>query len=177
LTIARASANALLLTAGKLRGHPGGQFSDLGDCHGAGDAFVELRRGHFPHPQAEADVFTRRQVREQGVGLENRVDVALMGRHARGVGPGDLQGAGVGQIQPGDEPQQSGFAAARWSQQREELALAHLQRDLIQRHDAAKAAAQPGGFDSGRRGRGGIGLHGRTSTKSPRKTMEKKGEY
>ena len=62
-----------------------GVLLQLHELEVADDFIPELRPGHLLYPQGERDVLENRQVGEQGVVLEHRVHVALVGRH-----PGDV---------------------------------------------------------------------------------------
>ena len=75
-------------------------------------------------PQPELDVLQRGQVREEAVRLEDHPHVAPVGRHVRDVLAADQDPAGVGVLQPGEDPQRGGLAAAGRAEQRDQLARA-----------------------------------------------------
>jgi len=72
-------------------------------------------------------------VREQGVVLEDRVDLAVVGRHSGHVPAGQLDRAGARLLEAGDHPQRRRLARARRPEQGEELALLDLQVDARNR--------------------------------------------
>jgi hypothetical protein len=95
-------------------------------------------------------------VREQRVVLEDRVDLALVGRVARDVAAGELDGARVRALEAADEPQRRRLARPRRAEQREELAGADLEVEPLERDDLAVGLAQadrPDGWDVVGRGR------------------------
>ncbi len=64
----------------------------------------------------EGDVAIHSEVLERRVVLEYEADVAPLGRQPGGVLSGDLDGAGVGSLEAGDDAQQRRLAAAAWSE-------------------------------------------------------------
>jgi len=81
-----------------------------------GHAVVDFRLGRSPgprqHAQPEGDVFGDGHVPEQCIVLENEANPALAGgdfAHVLAV-EGDSAIARIGEIQPGDNPQQRGFS-------------------------------------------------------------------
>jgi hypothetical protein len=81
-------------------------------------------------------------VREQRVVLEDRVDVARVGRTSGDVAARELDAARVGQLEAGDQPQGRGLARARRTQQREELAAGDVERHRVDGGDVAEAARE-----------------------------------
>ena len=100
------------------------------------DPRPDLRLGPGAQSQAEGHVLEDREVREERVALENRVHRTKVGLHQSDVGAGDRDPPGVGLVEPGDEPQQCGLAAARGPEEGHELARPHRQADLVQDHVA-----------------------------------------
>jgi hypothetical protein len=76
-------------------------------------------------------------VREEGVILEDGVGVPLVRRHRRDVTAAQLDAAGVGSLEAGDDPQERRLARARRPEQREELALGDCEVDAIDGYDLA----------------------------------------
>jgi hypothetical protein len=72
--------------------------------------------------QAEGDVLEHRHVAEQRVVLEHKAHVALAHMHVGGVFAAEMDAAHVGRLQPGDDAQQRGLAAARGAEQRDQFA-------------------------------------------------------
>ncbi|MNJ33916.1 hypothetical protein D3C77_286090 [compost metagenome] len=102
--------HALALAAGQLhrlalavtaQGNHGQGFLGAGHAFLLGDA-LDL--------QAIGDVVANVHVREQGVILEHRVDVTLIGREAGGLGTVDADGACAGLLEACDQAQAGGLA-------------------------------------------------------------------
>ncbi len=74
-----------------------------------------------PHPQTEGDVAGDVEVLEQLLVLEHHADVAPVCRHRRGVGTIDAHRAAIGTEQAGDHAQQRRLAAARGTEQADDL--------------------------------------------------------
>ena len=90
------------------------------------------------HAQAEGDVLEHRHVAEQRVMLEHEADMALAGAARERIlaVEGDL--AGIRPVEAGDDPQQRGLAGARRPEQRQQLAVADLQIDIVERGELAE---------------------------------------
>ncbi len=86
---------------------------------------------HAPYAQREFDVVGHGHVAEQRIVLEHQADATIAGAHVRDVlaMQGDASVIDAGQA--GDGPQQGALAAARRAQQDEELALAHLEGNVV----------------------------------------------
>src|SRR5262249_12525226 len=89
-------------------------------------------------PETELDVLARGHVREERIGLEHHPHVALVGSDAGDVLALDEDPARVRPVEAGDEAQRRRLAAARRSEQRQELALAELDVDALERLEAAE---------------------------------------
>ena len=109
-----------------------GELAGLARVH-AGEANHLQRLGAPPgalllvdllDPQPVLDVVADVHVREQGVVLEDRVDLAVVGGQVADVAPAQLDRAGVGDLEAGDHPQRRRLARARGPEQGEELAAA-----------------------------------------------------
>ncbi len=81
--------HALLLAARELRRLAVGEGGDLHHRQRLVDPGGDLRSGHLLHPQAEGDVVAHGEMGEEGVGLEDRVDGALVRRNLPGVDAAD----------------------------------------------------------------------------------------
>ena len=97
--------------------------------------------------QAEGDVVVHVHVRVQRVVLEHHRDVAPVRRLVVDRFAADLDGAGVGVLQPGDGPQQRALAAAGLAHQHGELARRNLQVDALYGVDGAVVLVQSGDFE------------------------------
>ena len=147
--------HALLLTAGELRGLARGEFGDADQFHDATHARFDFCARNFFHAQAEGDVLSHAQVREQRVALKHGVDLTLVRRHARDITACELQFARVGKIESGEQSQQRGLAATRRAEQGKEFSARHREGDGVERGHVAEPAREIHGFD----GRSGGGLH------------------
>jgi hypothetical protein len=118
-----------------------------------GHPLVGLAAGDAGDVEAEADVGRHRLP---------RVDAVVLEDHRRRVGDvgGDPHLAGARAQQPGDDPQEGGLPAARRADDRDELAVGHVEVDGAQRLDdaapptPAEGAADVAGAHLHRRGRG-----------------------
>ena len=81
-TRARASGDALLLTARKLAGPTVAEARPADHVEGALDALLDLGRAEAPHLSGKARFSRDRHVREQRVVLEHDADIAPVRRHA-----------------------------------------------------------------------------------------------
>ena len=97
--------------------------------------------------QAVGDVLGNGHVREQRVGLEDGVDVALVGRNALHVVAADADEALVGLLEPGEHAQRRGLAASRWAEQRQELARLDRQVEPVDRDHRAESLGDVGQLD------------------------------
>jgi hypothetical protein len=104
--------DALLLAAGELRGPAAAEPAELDELERLGDAAAHLGAVDLPALEAEGDVALDRQVREQRVGLEDRVDVAPERRALRDVIAAEEHAARGGLLEPADHAQGRGLAAA-----------------------------------------------------------------
>ncbi len=92
----------------------------------------DLGRRQLLHPQAERDVLGDGHVREQGVVLEDGVDVALVGRQVVDRPALDAQLARGHRDEPADEVEGRRLAAAGRSEQAEELARLDDHRHVVE---------------------------------------------
>ncbi len=124
--------NALLLAAGQLFGAAIPRPFQRDQAEHLLHTPLDLVRRNLLHSQAEADVLPDRHVREEGVVLEHGVDVASIGRVVGDALAVDEDLAAGHRNEPTDDVQRRGLAAARGSQQAEELAALDAQRNVIQ---------------------------------------------
>ena len=128
---AAGQGHPLPLPAGEL---PGLALQVLGEPQHLGGLVQPaelLILGHLAHVQAEEDVVLYGHVGVEGVILEHHGEVPVLGQHLVGHLPVDLQRAGGNLLQPGDDPQQGGLAAARGPHQHVELPFVHVQVDPL----------------------------------------------
>jgi hypothetical protein len=86
---------------------------------------------HAPDAEREFDVVRDAHVPEQGVVLEHEADAAIARRDAGDVAPVQGHPPVVDLDQARDRAQQRALAAARGTEQHEELALLDLDRDVV----------------------------------------------
>src|SRR5205085_7100638 len=89
--------------------------------------------GHAMALETKLNVLPRRKVREQGITLEDRADVALIGLPLIHNFAIKQYVAAGGLLKTGDQPQGGGFAAAGGPHQREETAARYGKRDAVNR--------------------------------------------
>ena len=143
--------DALALAAGELGRRAllvAGQAHELERLGRAAAALLARDLGDL---EAVLDVVADRHVREQRVVLEDRVDVARVGRQAGDVGAAQLDRAGVGDREAGDQPQRRRLARAGGAEQREELALGDVEVDAVDGGEVAVALGQAAQADVGQR--------------------------
>ena len=134
--------HALLLAAGQLRGIACLEARELDERQHAAHALAALRARHPPHVEAERHVVEDRQMREERVALEDHPEAAALGWQgveALVVEP-DL--AGARRQQPGEQVEGGGLAAARGAEEGDELAAAHLEREVVEDVLRAEVLAQ-----------------------------------
>ena len=124
--------DALTLTARQFARIAFQQLFDMHQrCH-AFDAAGDLGVRHLGHPQTEADVLEDRQMRKDGIILEDHRDATVLGGQVIDAAPADPDLSGRGGFQPGDDAQQRGLAAARCAQQDHEFLVRDGQVDVVQ---------------------------------------------
>ena len=128
----------LLLAAADLVGALAGLVLHLDQRQHPVDLALDRRLVGPRDLQPEGDVLAHRQVREEGVALEDRVDLALVGRQVGDVLAVEQDPPLVGLLEPGQDPQQRRLAAARGAEQREELPAPDRQRHPVHGADLAE---------------------------------------
>ena len=164
-----AQRHALLLAARELAGFACQQLSDIerlgGLGHfardaGAGGARAGQQRTQprqtlpgveAAHGQRQADILGHGHMRIERVGLEHHGDVAVARRQVVDAPAADVDFAAVVPFQPGDDAQQGGLAAARGAEQRQELAVGDVERDIVEDVDRAEFLGDFVQFYSGHR--------------------------
>ena len=129
-----------------------------------GDALGDFVLGQAFLLEAEGDVALDGEVREQRVALEHHIDRPPMRRHGCKIGAVEQDAAGVRPLEAGDQAQQRGLAAARGTEQGEELALINVERQMIDDRGTAEAFGQD--FDAQQRTLIGIGPRRKVSFRS-----------
>jgi hypothetical protein len=85
------------------------------------------------------DVLADGEMREERERLEHHAEVALVGRHAGYVGAPDEDLPCRRRLEPRDQAQQRGLAAARRAEQADEAPARDVQRHAVDGGDAAEA--------------------------------------
>src|SRR5918994_4973105 len=120
---------------------------EAGELHqlaGLCDPGVQLLTLYAASPEAEGHVVEDVEVGEDGVGLEDGVYGPPVGRHPAHRVPVDGDTAPGRFFETGDHPQRRGLAAPARSQQREELALVDVEREVTDRDELPKALGNRG---------------------------------
>ena len=97
------------------------------------------------------DVRLHVHVGEQRVVLEHGVEVAVVRGESGDVRSAEQDGAGGRKLEPGDHAEHRGLAAARWPEEREELAVVDREVDAVDRGDVTEALGEADELDRGRR--------------------------
>ena len=119
--------NTLLLTAGKLVGHPVGILHDLHQVQKLIRPLLDLGLVHLAVFQTECHIVPDGEVREDGVVLEHHADVALAGVHIVDALLVEEDVAALNGVEACDHTEKSGLAAAGGTQQGEQLTISDLQ--------------------------------------------------
>ena len=141
--------DALLLTARELRRLALGQVAELDELQRVVRALGDLGLVDLLALEPERDVLQDGQMREQRVGLEDGVDVALVRRVIGDVSPAEKDAAGGRILEPADHPQGRGLPAAGRPEHREEAPARYRQRELVYRRHIGEALAHTLEMDVG----------------------------
>jgi hypothetical protein len=124
-------SDALLLAARQFARIAAGETAEVNErerrAHTARDVLLRRRA----HAQRKGDVPLDRHVREQGVVLEHEADVAVVGLPAGEVLALKLDRAGGRILEPCHHHQRRRLARSARAQQRDELAAADVDTDVI----------------------------------------------
>src|SRR5215813_8385099 len=138
--------DALLLAAGELAGVAVGQAREIDLAQALGQPARDVRRRQLAQLEAVGDVRGHRHVRPQRIVLEDHADVACVRRQVVDAALAEPDLAAVGPVEAGDESQQRRLAAPRGPEQREQLAVADVERGAIDgggRPELLRDRAQP----------------------------------
>jgi hypothetical protein len=144
--------DALALTAGELGRLAAAEPGQADHLQRAVYLLASFGLPDVPHAEAVLDVLADRHVRKQRVVLEHGVDVPVVRRNARDVGAAQLDPAGLGALEPGDQPQQGGLPRPGRAQQGEELTGPHGQFHIGERDHIAVPFPQTHDIHGCRRG-------------------------
>ncbi len=105
--------------------------------------------------ETERHVGLHRQMREQRIALKHHVDRTPVRRHPREIDAVEQDATGIRPLEPGDQTQQRGLAAARGAEQREEFAVVNVEGELVERDEVAEPLGDA--FDAQQRTRRALG--------------------
>ena len=134
-----AHGDALALAAGQLLRLAVDQFDDVEHARGLVDPALDLGLRIALQPQPERHVFRDRHVRVERVVLEHHRDVAVLRRHVVDDVAADHDVAVGDVLEPRDHPQRGRLAAARRSDQHDELMVGDVEIDAAHRLDVVIA--------------------------------------
>ena len=140
--------HALALAARELRGHPVAELREVHEVEQLGDPLVDLVLRPLADLEAEGDVLGHRHVLEDRVVLEDEAHVALARRQVRGLPALDGHGAGVGLVEPRDDPQQGRLAAAGRAEQGGELPGGQRDGDVVEGDEVTERLGDAGDVDA-----------------------------
>src|SRR4051794_17732596 len=141
--------DALLLAAGELRRLAPGERPELDELEHLPDAARDLALVVLLALEAEGDVLLDVEVREERVGLEDRVDVSLVGRRVRDVPAAEADGAGGRLLEAADHPERRRLAAAGRPEHGEEAAALDREREVVDGGRLAEVLRDPFEVDVG----------------------------
>lgn len=125
-----ADGDALALAAGEVLGFALEQLVELQDRRGRVDTALDLLFVDVGELEAEGHVLRHRHVRVERVGLEHHAHRTVLGRQVVDALVADVQIARGDVLQPGDQSQQRGLAAAGWTDEDDELTVLDIQVDM-----------------------------------------------
>src|SRR4051812_35979396 len=125
-----AERDALALATRELRGFPIEQSVETQRSGDRAHALVDNRGSLFPYGQSETEVLANRHVRVERVILEDHRDVTLLRRQVGDVPVVDPDDAIGYALESGHHPEHGRFAAARWTDEDEELAIGDLEAEV-----------------------------------------------
>ena len=128
----------LALATGELGRQAIGELLQMNQFQELVDAAADLRLRPLADVESEGHVSAHSEMFERSVVLEDEPDVAPLRRQRRHIRPFDVDEAGVGVLETGDDSQQRRLTAATRTEKRGELAGGDAHRHVIQRHEAAK---------------------------------------
>src|SRR4030095_15257954 len=121
----------LLLAARELIGIPAAQARHPDQIQQLIPSLDALSRCRLPDLQAKLDVLRHAHVPEDGIVLKNKTSAALLGREASDIPPVQQNAAAIRWREPGDEPEDSAFAAPAGPQENKTPTVADVERDKI----------------------------------------------
>ena len=126
-----AHRNALALPARKLLWAAIQKLSDVENARGTLYPLFDLLSWKLFQSQAEGHVLKDRHMRVKRIILEHHRDVPVFRRHVVDQLVADVDLTRGGFLEPGDHAQGRALAAARWSDQHDELAIDYVEIDPL----------------------------------------------
>ena len=126
------NGDTLLLTAGQAGNTTVGKAGEHDHIQHFFNLFLDFLLGNLPFPQGKGNVFKYIQVGEQGVFLEHRIDIALMGRHIVDAFSHKNNVALIRVGKAADNPQRSGLSAAGGTEKGNKFVIVDIQTDIVQ---------------------------------------------
>src|SRR5262245_19498981 len=111
------------------------------------DAGCDLVARNFASLKSVGDVASDCEIGENRIVLKHHADVAAMRRQGVDALSADADLAGVELGKPGDHAQESGLAAAGWTQQGEELPRFDVEGNVVDGHDWSEGSGDIGNAD------------------------------
>ena len=140
--------HALALPARELRGEGPLQPFQLDQGEELLHALPSARLRPAAHAEPEGDVVEHAHVPEERVVLEDEADVALAHADLGDVLVVVAHRAVVGDLEPGDDPEQRRLPRARGPEQGEERPARHLEAHVVERQELVEALGDPGDPDA-----------------------------
>src|SRR5208283_1186123 len=170
--------HALLLAARDLVDAARAKVRQLNDVEKLLNSFFHSLSREPLAAQAKGDVLEDVEMRKQRIGLEHHIDRPPVGRQAGKIAALERKPPRVGRLETGDEAHQGRLAAARGTEEREELAWRDFKRDLVERDDRTEALA--GALDDEKRNGGhsfSFSRHRLRARSMKRRGEEKRGPF
>ena len=139
--------HALLLPAGDLIDKAVFESFQIHHRQRLFDAGFQLCARYAEHFQAITDILSQRHMREQGIGLKHHTDIALLNRAMGDVFAINENLPFARFFQPGNQAQNSGFAAAGRAEQRHHLPLRDGEVDIVDYRITAKSFSDVAQFN------------------------------
>ncbi len=109
------------------------------------DARAYFRLGPPPAFEAIGHVARRAHIGEQRVGLEDDAEIPVLGGCVDEIRPVEADLAAIGALQPGNDPQKRGLAAAGGAEEADEGAVRHVEGDTVEGRGPPRTVSTPPG--------------------------------
>ena len=105
-------------------------------------ALIDLRLSDLLYLEAECNVVEDVEVREKRISLENGVDVSLVRRSLEEILALEINDAGISSLKACDDAERCRLSAARRTEERDELIVPDIERDILEDLRPVKALVQ-----------------------------------